>query len=357
MHLFRNFFARARNLAALSVRKMSSCAAEAKSKVAHQPPSLLASLGSLLAVISTALIFFAAFRNTLTWHLQRFWGASGDFWQSQWDFILDTFGEDPRGFWVFGTTFLTMAVYWLVGGLYTLLDVTNRPSCLRKYKIQPGTNEPVETTRLLKVLSQVLFNQLAVGIPTAYFSFALMEWRGYPPLRELPTFHWVLAEMAFLILIEEFGFYYSHRLLHSKHLYKIIHKKHHEWTAPIAVTAIYCHPIEHIFSNLVPPFLGVFILGSHLATSWLWFCLAILSTLNAHSGYHLPFFPSPEAHDFHHLKFNQCFGVLGILDRLHGTDTLFRSTQAYNRHLMMLSLIPVRNAFPDNSKFSSRKNN
>jgi len=46
---------------------MSLCAAEAKTKVVHQPPSLLSSLGSLLAVISTALIFFAAFRNTLTW--------------------------------------------------------------------------------------------------------------------------------------------------------------------------------------------------------------------------------------------------------------------------------------------------
>jgi methylsterol monooxygenase len=72
--------------------------------------------------------------------------------------------------------------------------------------------------------------------------------------------------------------------------------------APIAVTAMYCHPIESIFSNMVPIFLGVFIMGSHVATAWLWFSLAILFTLNAHSGYHLPFLPSPEFHDFHHLK-------------------------------------------------------
>lgn len=105
-------------------------------------------------------------------------------------------------------------------------------------------------------------------------------------------------------------------------------------------------------------------MGSHVATAWLWFSLAILSTLNAHSGYHLPFFPSPEAHDFHHLKyvlfahfrrdgaymfcrFNNCFGVLGVLDRFHGTDSNFRTTRQYARHIMMLSLAPAREVFPD----------
>ncbi|XP_069679070.1 fatty acid hydroxylase domain-containing protein 2 isoform X1 [Periplaneta americana] len=328
-------------------------------KTAHdasgvQQPTLLSSLRSVLFVISSALIGFAAFRNTLTWHLQRFWGASGDFWQALWDRLLDVMGEEPVTFWVYGTIVLTMTVYWLFGAIYTFMDVTNSPEFLRKYKIQPGTNEPVDTKRLMRVIGWVFFNQIVVGLPVSYLSFLLMKWRGFPPLRELPTFHWVLAEMAIHILLEEIGFYYSHRLLHSRHLYRFIHKRHHEWTAPIAVTAIYCHPVEHIFSNLLPPFLGVFLMGSHVATAWLWFSLAILSTLNAHSGYHLPFFPSPEAHDFHHLKFNQCFGVLGVLDRIHGTDTLFRSSRAYTRHVMMLSLIPAREAFPDESKCKAK---
>lgn len=310
-------------------------------------PSILSSLRSVLIVLSTALICFAAARNSITWHCQRFWGASGDFWQAQWDKFLNLVGEDPFSLWVYYTTILSFCVYWLFGGIYTLLDITNKPAALRRYKIQPGTNEPVDTSRLLKVIWQVLFNQLVVGVPSSLFMYILIKWRGFPPIRELPTFHWVLYELAVHILVEEAGFYYSHRFLHSRALYKYIHKQHHEWTAPIAVTAIYCHPIEHLFSNLLPPFLGVFIMGSHVATAWLWFTLAILSTLNAHSGYHLPFFPSPEAHDFHHLKFNNCFGVLGVLDRLHGTDSNFRQTRAYMRHIMMLSFIPPREAFPE----------
>lgn len=66
------------------------------------PPTLLSSLRSVLFVIGTVVIGFAAVCNSLTWHLQRFWGASGDFWQAQWDKILNKLGDDPVTLWVYG---------------------------------------------------------------------------------------------------------------------------------------------------------------------------------------------------------------------------------------------------------------
>lgn len=117
------------------------------------------------------------------------------------------------------------------------------------------------------------------------------------------------------------------RLVHHPSLYKSIHKIHHEWTAPVGVVALYAHPVEHVvrswlwcghvtrtvslcwnplicvqLSNMLPALAGPILLGSHVATTSLWFTIALLVTTVSHCGYHLPLLPSPEFHDFHHLK-------------------------------------------------------
>ena len=49
-----------------------------------------------------------------------------------------------------------MVVMWVVffgvGSIYTFMDVTNRPKFLRKYKLQPGTNEPVDKNKLMDLI-------------------------------------------------------------------------------------------------------------------------------------------------------------------------------------------------------------
>lgn len=53
---------------------------------------------------------------------------------------------------------------------------------------------------------------------------------------------------------------------------------------------------------MLPVALGPVVLASHLTTTSLWLCMALISTTISHCGYHLPFLPSPEFHDFHHLR-------------------------------------------------------
>ncbi|KAJ8297670.1 hypothetical protein KUTeg_024201 [Tegillarca granosa] len=252
-------------------------------------------------------------------HLQQFWGASGNFWQSCWNNLYDLSGRNDFVLSVFGTTLITMSVFWIANAFLIALDVTGKPAFLLRYKIQSDQNCPI-----------------VMGIPFTMVAHMLMLRRGGVINGDLPTFQWVLLELIVFVL-----------LLHHPKIYRFIHKRHHEWTAPIGIIGLYAHPVEHILSNLMPPFLGPLLMGSHMATIWMWFCMALLSTTVAHCGYHFPLLPSPEAHDFHHLKFNQNYGVLGVLDRLHGTDNQFRASKAYERHILLLGLIPLKQQFPD----------
>lgn len=224
--------------------------------------------------------------------------------QTIWDYFLTATGSnvDDTGLWYYGTALLTTLLFWVVGGIYLYMDLTGRPKFMRKYKVQPGANEPVQKNRVTAAIKVILINQTLVnGIVLVVF-FKALKLRGYQDTKVLPPLHRVLLEVLFCVLTNEILFYYSHRLLHSGRLYRWIHKRHHEWTAPMAITAIYCHPLEHAFSNLLPAFAGLLICGSHIVTAWTFLTLAILVILNDHSGYHLPFLSSSEAHDFHHFK-------------------------------------------------------
>ena len=59
----------------------------------------------------------------------------------------------------------------------------------------------------------------------------------------------------------------------------------------------------------------------------MWIVGACLGTQTHHSGYRLPWIASfdeqPDFHDYHHQRFNCCYGNIGWLDALHGTSKMY----------------------------------
>jgi methylsterol monooxygenase len=268
-----------------------------------------------------------------------------------WTYICNFFAEDF--FYIDFAANIVSGVlsFWILSGLFLAVDLTGRPRWVTKYKVQPGKNQPVDHGKLWNALKNVKINQIFLGLPLIAIMCSVRARLNCPyKLEQLPSLVTLLRDLAICIVTQEIGFYYSHRLVHWGPLYKSIHKKHHEWTAPIGLISVYSHPLEYVISNIVPVIAGPMITQAHTLTSSLWVVIATFVTVVHHSGYHLPWLPSSEFHDFHHLKVNCNYGILGILDWLHGTDALFRDSVSYKRDRMFFSLTPASEIYVDSNK-------
>ncbi|KAH9506524.1 Fatty acid hydroxylase domain-containing protein 2, variant 3 [Dermatophagoides farinae] len=255
-------------------------------------------------------------------------------------FILHRFNGDHKFANSLIGLFITIPVYWIVGTAYTFIDIYQWPKFILKYKIQMDKSQ-VNGKDLRRLVKQVLFNQiLGISLGVSFQWLQVNHILIPQSSTRIPTISRFITEWISFILIREVLFYYTHRLCHHGYLYRHIHKRHHEWQTPIALAAIYCHPIEHAIVNTFPVLIGPYLMQSHLLVSNLWLLYTVLLTLNDHCGYHFPWSLSPVFHDFHHLKFNVNYGILGILDWLHGTDKIFRKSKYFQNHRIYFGLTP-----------------
>jgi len=277
-------------------------------------------------------------------------GTPWDPWTLPWQSFISMVGDDQYYLYVYGTVIVTTIYFWICAAIYTFMDVTGKPAFLTKYKMHDN-NAPVNPVKFWKVVKHVLFNQIVLGIPAGMLSYplwAFMKSNSTLSITSLPSLQTTLLHILVCIISHDAWFYYGHRLLHHRSIYKHIHKVHHEWTSPIAPAALYAHPVEHLFTGQMSVSSGLLLMGSPLPIVWLWFCLIEMQVMNDHSGYHFPLHFSPEFHDFHHLKFHTSYGWIGIWDWLHGTDAQFDKAELYRlRHYRLFDTTPARERYPD----------
>jgi len=193
---------------------------------------------------------------------------------------------------------------------------------------------------------KVSFRNECLSYLMVYFMYPYMVSNKISFTSPLPAIWKCLLQLYICNLAAEIIFYYSHRSFHHPLIYKHIHKMHHEWIAPISIAASYAHPIEHIICNAFPVIVPPVFLGMHISIMWYWFAVAQYVTVLHHCNYHLPFLVSPQFHDYHHLKFTECFGTNGLLDSFHKTDINFQNSVQSKRHKTFYSLKPICQQYP-----------
>lgn len=211
---------------------------------------------------------------------------------------------------------LSLIVYWSLGTIFLLIDKYKLPATLYNTKYQKNA-ETKNSVSLTDCIKQVIFNQIFALLPGLCVLNLIGNIKVTP---EIPSLYVIICDLILAALFGELCYYFSHRLLHTGSLYAKIHKRHHNYKAPIAIVSLYAHPLEVLVGNTFAVIGPIYMLGVHSYTLYLGIVIGFIDSLSDHAGYDV----KNRFHDLHHQLTNYNFGSIGILDRLLGT---YRDTE------------------------------
>ncbi len=182
---------------------------------------------------------------------------------------------------------------------------------------------------MLDFFNFVVFLPTLIHIKTVLFSSHVMSFSidDYPT----PSIE-SAATLLSMGLIHEFGFYWTHRLMHMyPSLYKY-HKVHHEYKQNNVLSAQYFHTIDFLISIALPTILTTEIIRPHGFTQLQFGLWVLTANFDDHLGYAFPWsavrwFPlsaGTDAHEYHHSVNMGCYGSkLSLWDWMFGTDNRY----------------------------------
>lgn len=211
---------------------------------------------------------------------------------------------------IYTPLFLSFCTYWGTSIFWLICDLYIDP----KYRIPGKINWKLyKTGAVYTLLSQIIFTPVIL-----YLALPLWKCRAismdYNDILTLNSFKILLCP-----LVSEVVFFYTHKLGHTRSLYKRVHSVHHQWIVVCGVSAAHAHPIEYIFCLVPTLLLPPLILGLNWYITNTWFILSIITVVNSHSGY---LFEDSIRHAAHHKYYNINYGPMKILDTIYETEDI-----------------------------------
>ncbi|CAA6669405.1 unnamed protein product [Spirodela intermedia] len=208
------------------------------------------------------------------------------------------------------TFLLHESVFFLSGIPFMVLE---RAGLLSKYKIQ-GKNNTMDAQE--KCVLRLILYHFCVNFPVMIVSYPIFRSMGMRITLPLPPWKVVLSQIVFYFILEDFIFYWGHRVLHTKWLYKHVHSVHHDQLQvrhPFGLTSEYAHPAEILFLGFAT------ILGP-----------ALTGPICSRSG--CGWSSDADFHDYHHrvlyTKSGNYSSTFTYMDWLFGTDKGYRAGKA-----------------------------
>jgi Delta7-sterol 5-desaturase len=138
---------------------------------------------------------------------------------------------------------------------------------------------------------------------------------------KISDYGWVYMFVSFVVtlIFHDFYFYWTHRLMHHKRIFKYVHRVHHQSTSPSPWAAYSFHPWEAFVQALVLPIM-VFTIPIHPLIIFLFLTYMIVRNVIGHLGFEilpkgftrnkwLNWNTAITHHDMHHQHFHGNYGL------------------------------------------------
>lgn len=161
----------------------------------------------------------------------------------------------------------------------------------------------------------VLLSHFTVELPQIWLFHPMAQFFGLSTSIPFPPWYTMAWQIALFFVLEDAWHYWFHRCLHTPRLYKMIHKLHHQYSAPFGLAAEYASPLETLILAFgaigIPIIFCALTKDLHVMTMYLWIVGRLFQAIDAHSGYEfpwslhhfVPFWAGADHHDVHHEKF------------------------------------------------------
>ncbi|HEX4130901.1 MAG TPA: sterol desaturase family protein [Pirellulales bacterium] len=232
-----------------------------------------------------------------------------------------------RGFRHFTITEATLYVLfagllWLA--LYVLLRRRFRS---RRLSVHEPTAPQIAREIVHSLRSLVIFGLVTGGAVFAIYSGWTQMYRGI----DSRGWTWWVLSFAIVVLVHDTYFYWTHRLMHHRRLYRLFHRTHHLSINPTPWAAYAFSPLEALVQAGIGP-LVVFTIPMHSSVFMGFMVWQIAFNVFGHCGYEL--WPkgflrtwlgwilnTPTHHALHHEKFRENYGLyFNVWDRLMATN-------------------------------------
>ena len=198
--------------------------------------------------------------------------------------------------------------YFLTAGPFYLLFWVWRPALLRGRRLQPADpgRERIASEVAYSLSTVLIFS--GIGLSLVYAQQAGLT-RIYMDVAER-GWAYLGASVALAIVLHDAYFYWTHRLLHWKPLYRFVHHVHHRSTSPTPWAAYAFHPLEALIQAGVY-LLVVFTIPIHPLALMLFLLYMIVRNVVGHLGFEIwpagfarhpltRWHLTPTHHDLHH---------------------------------------------------------